>query len=106
MEIFDAILSTEVIAGIIIISAFAMAIRSVLHFTQEAADLRPKLAEVERELNKLRNGMGDRKKAVEELFGGNSPKQIAGIPVDIDPALATQQARILLGEKSEPGRQT
>ena len=45
-------------------------------------------------------------KAVEELFGGNSPKQIAGIPVDIDPALATQQARILLGEKSEPGRQT
>lgn len=67
MEIFDAVLSTEVLAGILIIGAFAMAIRSTLHFTKGAADLRPRLNEVEQELRRLRNGMADRKKTVQTL---------------------------------------
>ncbi len=46
MEFFDAILTPEVLAGILIIGAFAMAIRSTLHFTKGAADLRPKPNEV------------------------------------------------------------
>jgi chromosome segregation ATPase len=67
MEVFEAILSTEILAGILIIGAFAMAIRSTLHFSREAADLRPKLNEVERELNRLRNGTQERKKAIQTL---------------------------------------
>ncbi|MBT7914251.1 hypothetical protein HN588_10110 [Candidatus Bathyarchaeota archaeon] len=73
MEFFDAILTTEVLAGILIIGAFAMGIRSTLHFSKGAADLRPKLNEVERALKKLRDGMGDRKKAVVELTQAVAP---------------------------------
>jgi len=73
MEFFDAILTTEVLAGILIIGAFAMGIRSTLHFSKGAADLRPKLTEVERNLKRLRDGMGDRKKAVAELTQAVAP---------------------------------
>ena len=38
-------------------------------------------------------------KAVADLFGGKAPEQIAGIPVEIDSTLTTQQARLLLEEK-------
>ena len=73
MNFLDAVLTTEVIAGVLIISGFAMAIRSVLHFTKEASDLHLKLGEIERELSKLRDGMGEKKKAVDSLSQAVAP---------------------------------
>lgn len=67
MMVLDSILSTEVIAGIIIIGAFAMCIRSILAFTNQATELRPKLTEIERHLNNLREGMQGRKDKVGKL---------------------------------------
>jgi chromosome segregation ATPase len=67
MEFLEGILSTEVIAGILIIASFGMCIRSILHFTREAAVLQPKLGDIERELVKWREGMADKKAAVEKL---------------------------------------
>jgi hypothetical protein len=75
MTALEALLSTEVIAGILIIAAFAMGIRSILHFTSQAAGLRPKLDEVTRELKRLRSGMSERKKAVEKLAKVVAPVQ-------------------------------
>lgn len=73
MEVFEAVLSTEVLAGILIIGAFAMAIRSTLQFTKGAAALRPKLNEVDQELRRLRSGMAERKKAVQSLSAEVAP---------------------------------
>ena len=44
-----------------------MSIRCILFFTQTAAGLRPKQDQVERELKRLKDGMADKKKRVEEL---------------------------------------
>ena len=73
MEVFEAVLSTEVLAGVLIIGAFAMAIRSTLHFSKAAADLRPRLNEVDQELKRLRSGMTERKKAVQSLSAEVAP---------------------------------
>ena len=73
MEFFEAVLSTEVLAGILIIGAFAFAIRSTIHFTKGAADLRPRLDEVDQELRRLRSGMADSKKVVQALAAEVAP---------------------------------
>jgi len=73
MTILDSILSTEVIAGIIIIGGFAMCIRSILAFTNSATELRPKLTEIERQLGNLRDGMKERKDKVADLNEVVSP---------------------------------
>ena len=73
MEFFEAFLSTEVIAGVLILAALGMAMRSIIHFSKEAATLRPRLAEADRELNKLREGMEDRRKAVKKLADQVAP---------------------------------
>ena len=44
-----------------------MSIRSILFFSRRAGELRPKLEGVERELERLRNGMADKKSRVAEL---------------------------------------
>ena len=63
----DAILSTETILGILIIGALAMAVRSLLFFSREAASIEPRLQKVDLDLNKRRNGMAEKKAAVKEL---------------------------------------
>ncbi len=73
MIVLDTILSTEVIAGIIIIAAFALCIRSILTFTNQATELRPKLTTIEGSLTKLREGMQGRKDKVEKLNTVVSP---------------------------------
>ena len=67
MNLFDIILSTEVIAGILIAASLAMAVRSILFFTREAATMSPKLQKIEHDLSKLREGMDEKKKAVKDL---------------------------------------
>ncbi|MBT7860090.1 MAG: hypothetical protein HN712_07240 [Gemmatimonadetes bacterium] len=63
----DAILSTETIAGILIIGALAMSVRSILFFTREAATMAPRLQKIDFDLNKWRDGMSEKKKAVKDL---------------------------------------
>ena len=67
MNIIDIILSTEVIAGLVIVASLAMTVRSVLFFTREASALGPKLTKIEANLTKFRDGMGERKQVVENL---------------------------------------
>ena len=67
MNILDIILSTEVIAGIIIVASVAMAVRSILMFTREASGMGPKLMKLNHELGKHKDGMDAKKTAVTEL---------------------------------------
>ena len=67
MNILDIVLSTQVIAGIIIVASVAMAVRSILFFTREASGMAPKLMKLDNELGKYRDGMGEKKKTVKEL---------------------------------------
>jgi hypothetical protein len=67
MTILDSILRTEVIAGIIIISGFAMCIRSILAFTNQATELRPKLTKIESQLGNLCDSIEGRKVRVADL---------------------------------------
>lgn len=66
MNLFD-FLSTEVIAGIIIIGALLMSVRSVLMFSRMASDMAPKLQKLDMALTKIRDGMGEKKKIVKDL---------------------------------------
>ena len=67
MNALDNMLSQEVISGIIIIFAFAMCIRTILSYTNEASELRPKISEIDRKLNSQRNGMKNHQSKVEKL---------------------------------------
>ena len=67
MNVLDIILSLEVMAGILITASLAMAVRSLLHFTRESATMGPKLQKIDAELQKWREGMGDRERAVKKL---------------------------------------
>ncbi|MEE2833581.1 MAG: hypothetical protein VYD18_14580 [Candidatus Latescibacterota bacterium] len=57
-------LSTEVVAGIIIVGALVMTVRSILMFTGEMA---PKVQKLDMMLNKIRDGMAEKKKIVKDL---------------------------------------
>lgn len=60
-------LSTEVIAGIIIIGALVMSVRSILMFTRQASEMAPKLQKLDMALTKIRDGMDEKKKIVKDL---------------------------------------
>jgi hypothetical protein len=64
---FDAILSSKTISGILIIGALVMAVRSILFFSREAATIAPRLKKVDLDLNKRRDSMAEKKAAVKEL---------------------------------------
>ena len=66
-NILDVVLSTEVIAGVLIVASLAMAVRSILFFTRESTGIAPKLMKIESDLEKWRAGMGDKKKIVQDL---------------------------------------
>ena len=66
-NILDVVLSTEVIAGVLIVASLAMAVRSILFFTRESTGIAPKLMKIESELEKWRAGMGDKRKIVQDL---------------------------------------
>ncbi len=67
MNALDSLLSQEVIAGIIIIFAFIMCIRTILSYTNQVSELRPKISEIDRKLNSQRNGMKKYQSKVEKL---------------------------------------
>ena len=67
MNALDSLLSQEVIAGIIIIFAFAMCVRTILSYTNQVSELRPKISEIDRKLNSQRNGMKKYQSKVEQL---------------------------------------
>ena len=66
-QVLDVVLSTEVIAGILIVAAMAMAVRSILFFTREASQMGPRVQKLDTDLSKYRDGMGSKKKVVKEL---------------------------------------
>ncbi len=67
MNVLDIILSTEVVTGVLIVGSLAMAVRTILLFTNEAASNRPKLLKVETDLAKLSDRMGEHKQVVRAL---------------------------------------
>ncbi|MFH1570513.1 MAG: hypothetical protein ABIL09_21165 [Gemmatimonadota bacterium] len=67
MNLIDIILSTEVIAGIIIVASLAYAVRSILFFTREASTMGPRLQRIEADLNRLRDGMDEKRRTVKAL---------------------------------------
>ncbi len=60
-------LSTEVIAGILIVGALVMCLRSILMFTRQAGDMAPKIQKLDMALAKIRDGMDEKKKLVKDL---------------------------------------
>ncbi len=67
MNVLDIILSTEVVTGVLIVGSLAMAVRSFLLFTREAAGISPRLLKVEMDLAKLSDRMGEHKQVVRAL---------------------------------------
>ena len=61
------LLSTEVVTAVITIGAFAMSVRSIIAFSNEVTELRPKLTEIERRLNRVRDGMQSHQAKVDKL---------------------------------------
>ena len=61
------ILSTEVVTAVITIGAFAMSVHSIVTFSNEVTELRPKLTEIERRLNRVRDGMQSHQAKVDKL---------------------------------------
>ena len=51
MNILDVVLSTEVIAGVLIVASLAMAVRSILFFTRESSGMSPRLMKIESDLD-------------------------------------------------------
>ena len=49
-------LSAEVVAGIIIVGALVMTVRSILMFTRQAGEMAPKVQKLDMMLNKIRDG--------------------------------------------------
>ena len=67
MGIFDVLLSTDVLAGVVAIGSVAITVRSFLIYSKDASDLRPKLETIDKELKQLRESIGPKKKLVDQL---------------------------------------
>ena len=62
-----SLLSTELIASVVICGTLFMAIRTILGFTRDLGDLRPKLSKIESLLGRVRDGMKDNTERVSTL---------------------------------------
>ena len=69
------LLSTEVIAGLIIFSALSMSVRSIIAFSKTLSELRPRLTEVERRLDRVHDGMESHQSKLAGLSESVSPLQ-------------------------------
>ena len=67
MDTLEVLLAPEVLAGVLIVGALAIAVRSLLHFSKEASQLRPKLDNVDRQLKQLRETIAPKKQQIGEL---------------------------------------
>ena len=75
MDVLDAILTPDVLHGIVIVGALVFIVRSLLIFTKESAELRPKLDVANRNLTLLRESMASQKKKVASLSKKVEPLQ-------------------------------
>ena len=69
------ILSTEVVTGLIIFSAISMSVRSITIFSKTLSELRPKLTEIERRLDRIHDGMESHQSKLAGLSDSVSPLQ-------------------------------
>lgn len=61
--------TAEVIAGIIIIGALALTVRSILMFSRRAGLLSPQVHKLDMMLAKIRDDMTEKKKTIKDLTG-------------------------------------
>ena len=71
----NALLSTEVLASILIMVAMGLTVRSVIFFVREKAAVAPKLKAVEKDLATWQEGMKEAKNEVDELKEKVAPLQ-------------------------------
>ena len=69
------ILSTEVVTGLIIFSAISMSVRSITAFSKTLSQLRPKLTEINRRLDRIHDGMESHQSNLSGLSESVSPLQ-------------------------------
>ena len=71
MGVFD--LPTEIIGGILVVISLIIITRCILSYTNQAAKIRPRLEEMEKELAKHREVIFQRKKVVDDLIQAIAP---------------------------------
>lgn len=76
MGVLDAILTPEVLHGVIIIAVLAFTVRTLLIYSRESSTLQPKLDAAERNLKQIRDGMAGQKKRVAALTKKVEPLQL------------------------------
>jgi hypothetical protein len=76
MGVLDAILTPEVLHGIVIIAVLAFTVRTLLIYSRESSELRPKFDTADRNLKQIRDGMAGQKKRVAELTKKVDPLQL------------------------------
>ena len=67
MDVINSLLTVEAGAGILMLGALAIIIRSFLFYSNQASELQPKLDKVNKELARLRESIAPKKKLVGEL---------------------------------------
>ena len=73
MEIIISLLTLEVGASILMLGALALILRSFRLYLKKSSELQPKLAKVDKELTRLRETIGPKKKIINELNKAISP---------------------------------
>lgn len=67
MKALDSILDTQLLAIFICLAAIGMSVRIIASFSNEAANLRPKLTKIDDALTRMRERASSRKPAIEAL---------------------------------------
>ncbi len=70
---FKVLLTPQVISCIIILGMLILTIRSILLYSRHLSELQPRLHQLDRELARRLEGMGDRRKAVADLAAQVNP---------------------------------
>ena len=76
MGVLDAILTTEVLHGIVIIAVLAFTVRTLLIHSRESSTLQPKFDSTDRNLKQIRDGMAGKKNRIAELTKKVDPLQL------------------------------
>tara|TARA_A100001037_G_scaffold133379_1_gene121006 strand:- start:9 stop:506 length:498 start_codon:yes stop_codon:yes gene_type:complete len=106
----DSLLSTELIASVIICGAFFMAIRTIMGFTRDVSELRPKLVQLENTHARLREALTNNKELVGNLSQEVEPiqdleaKMRAHYEVMQDLQLEDEKQRLAAEEEADTGR--
>ena len=74
-QTIDSLISDELVASIIICGTFFMVIRTIMGFTKDISELRPKLIQLENTLDRMRTTLTDSKELVGNLSQEVEPIQ-------------------------------